>query len=1146
MEPISQPSSWFDRPVAGRNSLRVEQLLWGLLILAAFVSRFALLDPRVISHDEGQHVQMAWALFQGEGYTPNPMTHGPFQILAVAGSYFLFEASDFSSRIPAALFGVAAVALLYLYRRWLGRGGALAAGVLMLISPYMLYYSRYVRNESFVVVWGLLMFYALGRYLESRQPRWLYLLAAATALHYATKETAYIYVALVILFLFGLLQVQLSMHKWESADRRARYLFLSALAFLLALGALGLIATGRGQLIQAAHAAGVKTDPEQMTHTDMWITNPLVQLGLLLVLFSVLGLVGSVWSLLQEFPLAELRERFPAVDLLVVLATTLLPQLAALPMALFNLNPFDGDPYLRIQDVNYIFAALACLLAVTVPAIIIGVLWDKKLWTAYAGIFFGVYILLFSVCFTNFAGVPMGLVAAVNYWLAQQEVQRGSQPWYYYLVVQIPMYEYLPALLALSAPGVAVLLRRKPAAPSAAEPSEPGVESGHGAPFRSLIEHPIVWLTGYWCVAALAAFTVAGEKMPWLTVHITLPLILLGGWVIGRVAGGVDWPRILAWPRWVGLIAVPAALVAAALAVGTGLGPSRPFSGSTLEALSVTGDFVFYILVAAAGFLLIWRLWRGVRGGVQARTVYLGTALILGLCTFRTAWMASYINYDDATEFLVYAHAARGVKIAMGQIEEISRKTQDDLGLVVPYDMRSGWIFNWYLRNYPNACNYGESLNNIPNYCNFGDQADHSLRDAPVVIVGDYYWDQADRLLSDTHYSFTYMRMWWPMMDYFNLTWDRVWNALSDPAYRSALWRIWFDRDYSQYARLTGENLTLSNWPSGERMRLYVRKDIAARVWQYGSEAFTPPVAIDPYAQGFRTVQATDIWSQGGAEPGQLSRPRAVAVAPDGSVYVADTGNNRIQHFDPQGNLQHIWGSFSGTDASLAPDGTFNEPWGVAVGPDGSVYVADTWNFRIQKFAADGTFITSWGAATNPEPAYQFYGPRAIAVDAAGRVFVADTGNKRITIFDSEGSYLGEIGEGGFDYGQFDEPVGLGFGPAGRLYVADTWNRRIQVFSEVNGQFVYLTEWPIVGWEGQSTDTKPYLAVSTDGRVWVTDPGNARVLVFDADGNFLFTFGMYGDDAASFALPTGIAVDAEGRIFVTDTDNNRIMIFSGL
>jgi predicted membrane-bound mannosyltransferase/DNA-binding beta-propeller fold protein YncE len=1133
MEPTSQPSSWFDRPVAGRSSLRVEQLLWGLLILAAFVSRFAFLDPRVISHDEGQHVQMAWALFQGEGYTPNPMTHGPFQIIAVAGSYFLFGASDASSRVPAALFGVAAVALLYLFRRWLGRGGALAAGVLMLISPYMLYYSRYVRNESFVVVWGLLMFYAVARYLESRQPRWLYLLAAATALHYATKETAYIYVALVLLFLFGLLQVQLSLQRWRNADRRARYLFLSTLTLLLGVGALGLIAAGRGELIQAVRAAGVQTDPEQMTHTDMWITNPLVQLGLLLVFFSILGLVGAVGSLLQEFPLADLRERFPAVDLLVVLATTLLPQLAALPMALFNLNPFDGDPYQKIQDVNYILSSLACLLAVVIPSILIGVLWNKKLWTVYAGIFFGIYILLFSVCFTNFSGVPMGLVAAVNYWLAQQEVQRGSQPWYYYILIQIPMYEYLPAFLALSASGVAFFLRRKPAAPVAEAASEPADESERRTVWHSLVEAPVVWLMGFWCVAALAAFTAAGEKMPWLTVHIALPFILIGGWVVGRVAEGVDWPRILAWPRWVGLIAVPAALVAAALAVGIELGPSRPFSGSTLDALSVTGDFVFYVLVAAAGVILIWRLWRDVSTGILTRAVFLGIALILALCTFRTAWMASYINYDDATEFLVYAHAARGVKIAMGQIEEISRKTQDDLGIVVPYDLRSGWIFHWYLRNYPNARNYG-------------DQLDRSLVDAPVVIVGDYYWEQADRLLADSHYSFTYMRMWWPMMDYFNLTWDRVWNALTDPDYRSALWRIWFNRDYSQYAQLTGETLTLSNWPSGERMRLYVRKDLAVQVWQYGSTAFTPPVAVDPYANGVRMVQATDIWSQGGVEPGQLTRPRAVAAAPDGSIYIADTGNNRIQHFDAQGNLLHVWGSFSGTDAAQAPDGTFNEPWGLAVGADGSVYVADTWNFRIQKFTADGKFIKSWGASTNPEPAYQFYGPRAIAIDSQGRVFVADTGNKKITIFDSDGNYLGEIGGPGFDYGQFDEPVGLGFGPDGRLYVADTWNRRVQVFQEVDGRFVYLTEWPIVGWEGQSTDTKPYLAVSADGRVWVTDPGNARVLVFDADGNFLFTFGMYGNDAASFALPTGIAVDAAGRIFVTDTDNNRIMVFEGI
>jgi predicted membrane-bound mannosyltransferase/DNA-binding beta-propeller fold protein YncE len=1133
MEPTPQSASWFDRPVLGRNSLRWEQLLWIVLIGAAVVSRFAFLDPRVISHDEGQHVQMAWSLYNGAGYTPNPMTHGPFQIVTLTLSYFLFGASDFSSRIPAAAFGVAAVALLYCFRRWLGRTGALAAGVLMLISPYMLYYSRYVRNESFVVVWGLLMFLAIGRYLESRAPRWLYLLAAVTALHYATKETAYIYVGLAVLFLFGFLQIQLIRRRWESANRRGRYFFFTSGAFLLAAGGFGLIGAGRADLIDAAHAAGIVPAPEQMTHTDIWLTHPMVVLGLILLLLSVAGLAAGIRDLIKEFGLDGLREKFPAVDLLVVLTTTLLPQLAAFPMALVNLNPFDGDPYQKIQDVNYILGTVACLLIVAVPAFVVGWLWNRRQWAVYAGIFFGIYVLFFSVCLTNFPGVAMGLVAAVNYWMAQQEVERGSQPWYYYLLLQVPVYEYLPALLAISAPGVALGLRRKLAPPetpdAAAEGEAADVRAGGALP-ASIIGSPVLWLIGYWCAAAFLAFTVAGEKMPWLTVHITLPLILMGGWVVGKVVEQIDWPDLLAWPRWIGLLIVPGLFSAAALALGTLLGSSQPFSGNSLSALSATEDFIFYVVSAAAGVFLLWGLWREIRAAILARLFFLGAVSILALCTLRTAWRASYIDYDDPTEYLVYAHGAGGVKIAMSQIEDVSRKTNGDLSLTVPYDLRSGWLLHWYLREYPNAYNYGEQL-------------DYSLAEAPVVIVADHYWQQADRLLAESHYAFTYDRMWWPMMDYFDLTWDRIWNAVSDPKYRSALWQIWFNRDYREYGVLTGQSLTLSSWPSVERMRLYIRKDIAVQEWQYGSEAFAPPVEIDPYANSVRTLEAFAMWGRNGTEPGSLLRPRAIAVAPDGTVYVADTGNNRIQHFDAAGNLLQDWGSFSGPDAAQAPAGTFNEPWGVAVDSDGSVYVADTWNYRIQKFSADGTFLTAWGSFTNAGAGYQFYGPRAIAVDGRGRVFVADTGNKRIAVFDSDGNFLMEFGRPGFDYGELDEPVGLGFGPDGRLYVADTWNRRIQVFQEVEGTFIYLTEWLIDGWEGQSTDTKPYLAVSEDGRIWVTDPGNARVLVFDGDGNFLFTFGLFGNDGSSFALPTGIAAGPDGRIYVSDTDNDRIMVF---
>jgi DNA-binding beta-propeller fold protein YncE len=148
-------------------------------------------------------------------------------------------------------------------------------------------------------------------------------------------------------------------------------------------------------------------------------------------------------------------------------------------------------------------------------------------------------------------------------------------------------------------------------------------------------------------------------------------------------------------------------------------------------------------------------------------------------------------------------------------------------------------------------------------------------------------------------------------------------------------------------------------------------------------------------------------------------------------------------------------------------------------------------------------------------------------------------------VFDSEGNFLMQIGGPGFGPGEFDEPVGLAMDAEGRLFVADTWNRRIQVFRERSDVFVYELEWPIDGWEGESTSTKPYLAISPAGEVWVTDPGNARVLVFDTAGAFRFTFGVFGTDTSSFALPCGIAVGLDGSIYITDTDNHRVMMFPG-
>ena len=188
------------------------------------------------------------------------------------------------------------------------------------------------------------------------------------------------------------------------------------------------------------------------------------------------------------------------------------------------------------------------------------------------------------------------------------------------------------------------------------------------------------------------------------------------------------------------------------------------------------------------------------------------------------------------------------------------------------------------------------------------------------------------------------------------------------------------------------------------------------------------------------------MWGSEGAAPGQFEAPRGVALAPDGSVYVADSRNNRIEKFDATGKLLLTWGTFGSLDAKTADPGTFNEPWGVAVGADGSVYVTDTWNHRVQKFDANGQFIKMWGIFGQGETPDAFWGPRAIAIDKQGRVYVADTGNKRMAIFDANGNSLGSVGTGGSDPGQLDEPVGLAVTSDGTLYVADTWNQRIQVW----------------------------------------------------------------------------------------------------
>ncbi len=233
---MEQKQNWLERPIhPALPNLTNEIVIFAAVILLAIITRFYDLESRVMSHDESLHTYFSWLLYRGQGYEHSPMMHGPLQFHMVALTYFLFGASDFTSRIPAALFSIATIGMVWHWRRYLGKWGALIAGLLLVISPYMLYYARYVRNESFVGLSGIIMLYAMLRHLEVGGKKYLLLLSASLALHYLTKETAFIYTAQALLFLAIYFIAQITRRPWKDAEKDYR-------SFIIALGIAVLLA----------------------------------------------------------------------------------------------------------------------------------------------------------------------------------------------------------------------------------------------------------------------------------------------------------------------------------------------------------------------------------------------------------------------------------------------------------------------------------------------------------------------------------------------------------------------------------------------------------------------------------------------------------------------------------------------------------------------------------------------------------------------------------------------------------------------------------------------------------------------------------------------------------------------------------------
>ena len=648
---------------------------WAVILLGAIL-RFWALGDKPLHHDESLHAYFSLQLLHNlqnwagcfaptaSCYRYDPLLHGPFQFHAIA---FVYQVSQWlgapdngvnttTVRIAAATLGTVIVGLPYFLRDYLGKIGAWVACFLLAVSPSMVYFSRFAREDIYMACFTLLMIVATARYVHDRKMRWIVIAAAAFALSYATKEATFLSIAVFGSFFGALIAWELGA-KWSvraNAPADAAYtrflpktgspillvvyfLVLAPIAkvFFAWMKALSIYITdSKNTPIADAFVAGLK---DKTVAIVPWI-------GILLGLYVLSILAREIFGWLPQPGRNAVARR---VD----------PEKQPLLDAIFTM-----------QWTHWFFALLCG-------------------WT--------IFLVLFTVIFTNIrGGIGDGIWQGLYYWLQQQQVARGGQPWYYYLLL-IPLYEQIGLVFGMV--GVVRCLLR---------PNR----------FRLFMV--------YWFVGNVFIYSWAAEKMPWLMIHMTMPMMILAA--IGLEPAVVtvwNWAKDL-WAKRMPSKASKALTVVEPSDVPLLPAPAQRHVGK-----------------ASASFGL-------------ASVVF---AVLLLLPTLHNMYEVSYVHAADGPhEMMVYVQTTTDVNTVMAKIDALDKKLNGgnhQLRIGVMTDAE--WPFVWYLRDYPNTCL------GFPTYC--GDAST-----IPVIITGgDNLYTAQQQYASASAKGATYlfhqyhMRTWW-------------------------------------------------------------------------------------------------------------------------------------------------------------------------------------------------------------------------------------------------------------------------------------------------------------------------------------------------------------------------------------------------
>jgi hypothetical protein len=676
-EPIAQSSIDPAANGAARRampSFTLEHLLWAVLILAAIVTRYWDLGYRALHHDESLHAYYSWRFSTGDiPYQHNPLMHGPFLFHANALVYQLFGVSDATSRYLPAAFGVTLVWLPWLLRgrRFLGQWGALAAGYMLLLSPAFLYYTRYIRHDPYTAAGSLLLAIAIFRYLERPQRRWIIVAFATVAFLLTNHEIVFAIALSFVIVLWGSLL-------WT------RLRPLIPVHFAAGAAALGVVALSRIADARPLPAIPWNNATAEATRNyyGHLLTHPLV-LGLLAV--GAMFIVACVLVMRRH-----VRSRIDERGYIEAVFGGAAP------------NTVSYGVYHALRDPVGVGAGIIVAVAI--------------------------FLSLFTTMFTNMRGIATATYApdgTLLYWLGQQGVQRGEQPWFYFITEGF-QYEWLAIFFGISATilvGIRMLR---------------GLLGGGSGP--NLLFNVFL---AFWFIFLFAVLSWAGEKMPWLIMHFTLPAMLVGASLINEIVeGAMDWVqsrrgRSAAWGRpqlgmrglFAGLLVLAGSwyLIAAHFTYGQWVAITPTTWERQIPRWAIEDWWMLAIPPLAAMGLIIAGIWvMGAR-----RTAYATlTAMFVVFSLFQVhqGFRLTFLEGDTAKDTLIYNTTAPDVTQLTHDLGEMSDIAYGDRSMAIMYDGCSQWPLNWYLRDFPNR-QMSSTLSNDP------------ATMAPVIIGVPAAWD---------------------------------------------------------------------------------------------------------------------------------------------------------------------------------------------------------------------------------------------------------------------------------------------------------------------------------------------------------------------------------------------------------------------